>query len=148
MANGSSLRPPSNPLHSAARYKPRKRFGFSIADASERGSGLFAPGAMSTLQKYKVKKIDLFAVTLTNSFLGERVGNKLQLQLKKYENSPSNQQKSCVYTCSDPNCGSACRSRGSISIPGGISARCCSADCSTTAANSKILHGGGFRCIA
>jgi hypothetical protein len=54
------------------------------------GSGLFAPGAMSALQKYKVKKIDLFSLTVTNSFLRERVGNQLQLQLKKYENSSSN----------------------------------------------------------
>ena len=49
------------------------------------GSGLFAPGSMSALQKYKVKEIDLFSVTVTNSSLGERAGNKkleLQLQLK------------------------------------------------------------------
>jgi hypothetical protein len=40
------------------------------------GSSRFALGAMSALQKYKVKKIDLSSVTVTNSFLGERVGNK------------------------------------------------------------------------
>jgi hypothetical protein len=33
---------------------------------------------MSALQKYKVKKIDLFSVTVTNSFLGERVGKQTQ----------------------------------------------------------------------
>jgi hypothetical protein len=55
---------------------------------------LFAPGAKPALQKCQVKKLDLVLVTLTNSFVGERVGNKklqLQLQLKKYENSSSNQ---------------------------------------------------------
>ena len=54
--------------------------GFRFA-ASSHGSGLFAPGVMCALQKYKVKKIDQFSVKVTNSFLGERVGNK-KLQLK------------------------------------------------------------------
>jgi hypothetical protein len=58
-----------------------------------RGSGLLKPGAISSLQKYKVKKIDLFSVTVANSFLGERVGNKktpTPTSAKKYENSSSN----------------------------------------------------------
>lgn len=88
MENGSTLQtaePPSNPLHSAARYKPRKRFGFSIADASEPWLWIVQARIRAALQKYKVKKIDLFSLTVTNSFLGERAGNKklqLQLQLK------------------------------------------------------------------
>jgi len=79
MANGSSLRarqPPSNPLHSAARYKPRKRFGFSIADASEPWLWIVQARIRAALQKYKVKKIDLFLVSSANSFLGERIGNQ------------------------------------------------------------------------
>jgi hypothetical protein len=40
------------------------------------GSGFFASGATSALQKYKVKRLDLFFVVLTNSLLGERVRNK------------------------------------------------------------------------
>src|SRR5437016_13376814 len=97
------------------------------------------------LQKYKVKKIDLFSVTVTNSFLGERVGNKktpTPTSAKKYENSPSNHQKSCLYTCSHPGRGSPCPSRGSITIPGGIAASCCSADWSPATSNSKILRSG------
>jgi hypothetical protein len=93
MANGSSLQtaePRSNLLHSTARYKPRKHFGFLIADASEPWLWIVRARSMSALQKYKVKKIDLFSLTVTNSFLRERVGNQLQLQLKKYENSSSN----------------------------------------------------------
>jgi hypothetical protein len=50
-----------------------------------------AKEAISTLQKYKVKRLDLFFVTSANSFLGERVGNKTPTPTKKYENSPSNQ---------------------------------------------------------
>jgi hypothetical protein len=105
---------------------------------------------MSALQKYKVKKIDLFSVTVTKSFLGERVGNKLQLQLqlKKYENSPTNQQKSCVYTYANPSCRSSYPGRGSVGIPGGIAARGCSADCTPAAPDSKVLHSRRFRRIA
>ena len=87
MANGWTLQtaePRSNPLHSTARYKSRKRFGFSIADASEPWLWIVRSQMHAALQKYKVKKIDLFSVTITNSFLGERVGNKkLQLQLQQ-----------------------------------------------------------------
>jgi hypothetical protein len=56
------------------------------------GSGLFAPGALSALQKSKVKRLDLFFVTLANSFLRERVGNKNSNSnfSQKYENSKSN----------------------------------------------------------
>jgi hypothetical protein len=147
MANGSSLRarqPPSNLPHSAARYNPESISGFRLLMLPSYGSGLFAPGAMSALQKYKVKKIDLFSVTVTNSFLGERIGNQLQLQLKKYENSSSNQQTSCVYTCTDSNCGCPCPGRSSLGIPGGIAARSRSADCPSAASNSKILHSGSF----
>jgi hypothetical protein len=109
------------------------------------GSGLFAPGATSALQKYKVKKIDLFSVTVTNSFLGERVGNKkTPPSAKKYENIPSNQQTSCVYACTHPNCGCPCPGRSSIGIPGGIAARSRSADCAQATSNSKIFHGGSF----
>jgi hypothetical protein len=57
-------------------YKPRKRFGFYYWCLQSDCSGLFALGAMSALQKYKVKRLDLFFVTVTNSFLGERVGNQ------------------------------------------------------------------------
>jgi hypothetical protein len=97
MANGSSLRatqPPSNPLHSAARYNPESVSGFSIADASEPWLWIVRARSMSALQKYKVKKIDPFSVTVTNSFLRERVGNKktpTPTPTKKYENSSSNQ---------------------------------------------------------
>jgi hypothetical protein len=48
---------------------------------------------MSALQKYKVKRIDLFSVKVTNSFLGERVGHKkapTPTSAKKYENTPPN----------------------------------------------------------
>jgi hypothetical protein len=102
---------------------------------------------MSTLQKYKVKKIDLFSVTVTNSFLGKRVGNKklqLRLSAKKYENSPSNQQKSCVCTCTYSRCGSSCHGRGSVGVLGGIAARRCSAACAPAASDSKILYTRGF----
>jgi hypothetical protein len=101
----------------------------------------------AALQKYKVKKIDLFSVTITNSFLGERVGNKKSptpTSAKKYENSPSNQQTSCVYACTDPNCGCPCPGRSSIGILGGIAARSRSADCAQATSNSKILHSGSF----
>jgi hypothetical protein len=98
---------------------------------------------MSALQKYKVKKIDLFSVTVTNSFLGERVGNKLQLQLKNYENSPSNQQKSCVYLSTDSGCGPPYPGCDNISVPDGVATRYCSANCATAAFNSKILTSGG-----
>jgi hypothetical protein len=131
---------------------PESVSGFRSLMPPSRGSGLFAPRAMSALQKYKVKKIDLFSVTVTNSFLGERVGNKLQLQLKrqlkKYENSPSNQQKSCVYTYANPSCRSSCPGRGSVGIPGGIAASRCSADCTPAAPDSKVLHSRRFRRIA
>src|SRR5438094_4922792 len=103
------------------------------------------------LQKYKVKKIDLFSVTVTNSFLGERVGNKetpTPTSAKKYENPPSNQQISCVYTCKNPNCGCPCPGRSSIGIPGGIAARSRSADSAHTASDSKILESRRFRRIA
>src|SRR5256885_2221858 len=63
--------------------------GLRLLMPTGNGSGLFAPAAMSALQKYKVKKIDLFSVTVTNSFLGERVGNKktpTPTSAKKYEN--------------------------------------------------------------
>jgi hypothetical protein len=107
--------------------------------------------ALSALQKYKVKWLDLCFVTLANSFLGERIGKQklqLQLQLKKYENSPSNQQESCVYTYPNPGCGPLCRGRGSISVPDGVTTRYCSAVCATSAPNSTLLHSGGFRRIA
>jgi hypothetical protein len=75
-------------------YQSRKAFRDSIeACLQSHRSGLFEPGAKPALQKCQVKKLDLVLVTLTNSFLGERVGNKklqLQLQLKNYENSSSN----------------------------------------------------------
>ena len=72
MANGWSLQiaePRSNLLHSTARYKSRKRFGFSIADASEPWLWIVRARSHAALRKYKVKKIDLFSVTITNSFL-------------------------------------------------------------------------------
>jgi hypothetical protein len=37
---------------------------------------MFALGALSALQKCKVKKLDLFFMTVAKSFLGKRVGNK------------------------------------------------------------------------
>src|SRR6188474_2370719 len=98
---------------------------------------------LSALQKYKVKWFDLCLVALANSFLGERVGNKnsnSNFSKKIYENSPSNHQTPCVYTCSHPGCGSPCPSRGSITISGGIAASCCSANRSPSASNSKILQ--------
>jgi hypothetical protein len=55
---------------------PESVSGFRLLMPPSRGSGLFAPAAMFALQKYKVKKIDLFSVTVTNSFPRERVGNK------------------------------------------------------------------------
>src|SRR4030095_13291530 len=61
---------------------PESVSGFRWLMPPSCGSGLFAPGAMSALQKYNVKKIDLFSVTVTNSFLGERIGNKKKLQLQ------------------------------------------------------------------
>jgi hypothetical protein len=130
---------------------PESVSGFRLLMPPSRGSGLFAPGAMSALQKYNVKKIDLFSVTVTNSFLGERVGNKktpTPTSAKKYENSPSNQQESCVYTYPNAGCGPLCRGRGSISVPGGVTTRYCSAECSPAASNSTLLHSGGFRRIA
>jgi hypothetical protein len=41
-------------------------------------SGWFAPGALSALQKFKVKSLDHLLVTLTNCgpSVGERVGNE------------------------------------------------------------------------
>jgi hypothetical protein len=46
---------------------------------------------VSALQKYKVKRLDRFLVTLANSFLRERVGNQTPTSAKTYENSSSNQ---------------------------------------------------------
>jgi hypothetical protein len=126
---------------------PESVSGFRLLMPPRRGSGLFAPGAMSALQQCKVKKIDLSSVTVTNSFLGERVGNKktpTPTSAKKYENSPSNQQKSCVHTCANPRRGSVYPGRGSIGVPGGIAARRCSADCRPAAPNSTILNSGGL----
>jgi hypothetical protein len=73
---------------------PESVSGFSIADASEPWLWIVRARSMSALQKYKVKKIDPFSVTVTNSFLRERVGNKktpTPTPTKKYENSSSNQ---------------------------------------------------------
>jgi hypothetical protein len=150
MANGSSLyaaQPHSNPLHSLARLSTPKRSGFRLVTLKSHGSSRFGRRALSALQKYKVKWLDLFLVTLANSFLGERVGNKnsnSNFSKKIYENSPSNHQTPCVYTCSHPGCGSPCPSRGSITISGGIAASCCSANRSPSASNSKILQSGRF----
>jgi hypothetical protein len=84
-------------------------------------------------------------VTLANSFLRERAGKqKLQLQLEKYENPSSNQQKSGVYTYAHLGCGSPCACRGSIGIPSGIAAGRCSAGCTPAAFNSKILYSCGL----
>ena len=55
---------------------PESVSGFRLLMPPSHGSGLFTPRSMPALQKYKVKEIDLFSVTVTNSFLGERVGNK------------------------------------------------------------------------
>ena len=124
---------------------PESISGFRLLMPPSHGSGLFKPGALTALQKYKVKRIDLFSVTVTNSFLGERVGNKkTPTSAKKYENTPSNQQTSCVYTYTDPNCGCPCPGRSSIGIPGGIAARSRSADCAQATSNSKILDSGSF----
>jgi hypothetical protein len=61
---------------------------------------------------------------------------------KIYENSPSTQQKSCVYTFAHSDCGSPPPHRSSIGVPGSIAARFCSTDCAP--ANSEILQSGGF----
>jgi hypothetical protein len=98
--------------------------------------------SFSALRKCKIKRLDLFFVTLANSFLRERVGKQklqLQLQLKKYENPSSNQQKSGVYTYTHLGCGSPCACRGSIGVPSGIAAGRRSAGCTPAAFNSKIL---------
>jgi hypothetical protein len=80
MANGSSLQAAqlrSNLLHSTARLSTPKAFRVSVGDTF-RGMALDCSHqeAFSALQKYKVKRLDLFFVTLTNSFLGERVGKR------------------------------------------------------------------------
>src|SRR5439155_89045 len=124
---------------------PESVSGFRLLMPPSRGSGLFKPGGMSALQKYKVKKIDLFSVTVTNSFLGERVGNtKTPTPTKKYESSSSNQQKSCVYTYANPSCRSPCPGRSGVGISGSIAARRCSAAAANASVNSTILQSGGF----
>jgi hypothetical protein len=60
-----------------------------------RGSRLLAQAlaTFSRLQKFNGKRLDLFFVTVANSFLGgtcKKQKFQLQLQVKKYENSPSN----------------------------------------------------------
>jgi hypothetical protein len=79
MVNGSSLYaapPHSNPRNSTAIINPESVSGVPLVMLQSNGSGWFAPGALSALQKYKVKRLDLFFVMLANSFLRERVGNK------------------------------------------------------------------------
>ena len=79
MANGLTLYaapPRSNPLHSIPRLSIPKAFRVPLVMLQSNGSGWFAPGALSALQKYKVKRLDLFFVMFANSFLRERVGNK------------------------------------------------------------------------
>jgi hypothetical protein len=47
------------------------------------GSGWLTPGALSALQKFKVKRLELSFVMLTNWFVGNVLGiKKLQLQLQ------------------------------------------------------------------
>src|SRR5439155_16929607 len=102
----------------------------------------------SVLQKSKAKRLDLFFVTVANSFLGETCKKqKLQLQVKKYENSPSNQQKSRVYTCTHLSRGFPCRRSGSINIHVGIAGRCCSIHSAHPKSNTNILQSRGFRCV-
>ncbi len=144
MVNGSSLFAAparSTPLNSIPRSSIPKAFRGRLTGASRTMALICSHKPQRpALQKYKVKSLDLLFVTVTDSFLRKLSGKNSNFSETKYENSSSNHQKSCVYTCSHPGSGSSCPSRGSIAISGGIAASCCSADWSPATSNSKILH--------
>src|SRR5215475_10482743 len=65
-----------------------------------------------------------------------------------YENSKSNQQKSCICTRTYSGRGSSCDNGGGPGSYCSIATRCCSEECSPAASNATLLHSGGFRRIA
>jgi len=133
MANGLSpyaSQQRSSPLHNTSIPKA---FGVPSVTLKSHGSGFSQAGDLSALQKYKVKRL---------------VGLRPTMPIIRYENPKSNQQKSCICSCTYSDCRSTCSDGGSLGFHRSIAARCCSEECSPAAINSILLHSGGFRRIA
>ena len=110
-------------------YSIPKAFGIRIGNAQEPWLWIGLHQALSALQKYKVKWLDLCSRDVSKLVPRERVGKtKLQLQLQlKTMKTLRRISKNRAFThirilAAVP----LCRGRGSISVPDGIAASCCS----------------------